>query len=406
MSFLTVNINKNHIFFPLLFISYFFRKLVQKMYQNLYKGKVYKFGNTQRAKLTWLDILILSPAYLFAIFCVCIEKIRAKSNNKSIKIKSSTKDVALIYKKKQLVKFSKLFTLILLVSIFNLIPRVVIFLLFFLVNDDREFSSISTTSSVSIFYIIGTSLLSRIFLGNYYYRHHFVSLAINIFSLILNIIIDSKNLDKKYNIIFYVINVACNISYSLACISSKFALTYISPFSLELYLGLIQMVFLALLSIPLIFIERNGENIFANFFEIIDDYTIIILYILEMICIFGYSIFIWIIINKFTPNDYGLSMMVETMIDKIFEYVLNPDSFTDNLILSILQIFIFVLLIIGICIHNEIIIINKWGLNEYTKKYIAIRGDEDMINKDIGLDDSFDEIVNQEKDIKQELQEL
>ena len=40
------------------------------------------------------------------------------------------------------------------------------------------------------------------------------------------------------------------------------------------------------------------------------------------------------------------------------------------------------------------------------KKYIAIRGDEDMINKDIGLDDSFDEIVNQEKDIKQELQEL
>ena len=29
-----------------------------------------------------------------------------------------------------------------------------------------------------------------------------------------------------------------------------------------------------------------------------------------------------------------------------------------------------------------------------------------MINKDIGLDDSFDEIVNQEKDIKQELQEL
>jgi len=213
-------------------------------------------------------------------------------------------------------------------------------------------------------------------------------------------------LDKKYNIIFYLISVASSISYSFACISSKFTLTYISPFSLELYLGLIQMVFLALLSIPLIFIERNGENIFANFFEIIDDYKIILLYILEMICIFAYSIFIWIIINKFTPNDYGLSMMVETMIDKIFEYVLIPDSFTNNLFLSILQIFIFVLLIIGICIHNEIIIINKCGLNEHTKKYIAIRGDEDVINASILMDDRFEGILNQDKDKKQELQDL
>ena len=88
-------------------------------------------------------------------------------------------------------------------------------------------------------------------------------------------------------------------------------------------------------------------------------------------------VFIWIIINKFSPNDYALSMMVENMIDKIFEYVLNPSSFTNKIYYSILQIFIFILLIIGICIHNEVIIINKCGLNEYTRDKIAKKREED-----------------------------
>ena len=96
-----------------------------------------------------------------------------------------------------------------------------------------------------------------------------------------------------------------------------------------------------------------------------------------MICICAYGVFIWIIINKFSPNDYALSMMVENMIDKIFEYVLNPSSFTNKIYYSILQIFIFILLIIGICIHNEVIIINKCGLNEYTRDKIAKKGEED-----------------------------
>ena len=68
------------------------------------------------------------------------------------------------------------------------------------------------------------------------------------------------------------------------------------------------------------FIKRNGENIFANFFIIMDNYKLILLYIANGICICAYGVFIWIIIDKFSPNDYALSMMVENMIDKIFEY--------------------------------------------------------------------------------------
>ena len=71
-------------------------------------------------------------------------------------------------------------------------------------------------------------------------------------------------------------------------------------------------------------------------------------------------------------------MIFETMIDKFYEYILKSESFTNNLIVSIIQIFIFILLIIGICIHNEMIVINKWGLNEYIKNNISKKGEDDF----------------------------
>ena len=49
-----------------------------------------------------------------------------------------------------------------------------------------------------------------------------------------------------------------------------------------------------------------------------------------------------------------------------------------NIGITIFYFIIYFILIIGICIHNEIIIINKYGLNEYTKKNIGEKGNEDL----------------------------
>ena len=192
-----------------------------------------------------------------------------------------------------------------------------------------------------------------------------------------------------------------NISFSFASITSKFLITYVTPYALELYIGLVQIVYLIILYIPLYFIKRNGENIFANFFIIMDNYKLVLLYIANGIYICAYGVFIWIIIDKFSPNDYALSMMVENMIDKIFEYVRNPNSFTEKIYFSIIQIFIFILLIIGICIHNEVIIINKCGLNQYTKDKIEKKSEEDYkdlinINERIEENSSDDNSSNVE----------
>ena len=400
MSFLTFNINKNHIFFPLLFISYFLRDLMKELAKRLSKDKHIIFDKSRMAKRALIDIYILSPSNLFIIFPFIIEKIRAKKHNVSNEIESKPNNFKLIYEERKFIEVPKVLKLIVLTSTFNFIPRMLSFFLFYIVNDDSKFGASPVSISVSIFYILATSLLSRIFLSSYFYRHHFVSLAINIIGLIANIIIDARNLNKTYNIILYIINMAGTISYSSASITGKFLLTYISPYSLELYIGLVQIVYLAIIFIPLYYIERNGENIFHNYFEMFDSYEIILVYISNMIFVCCYGLFIWILINKFTPNDYALSMMVENMIDKLYEYVLTPESFTNNLFISILQIFIFILLIIGICIHNEIIVINKWGLNEYTKKNISKKGEEDT-QRVFSLNESLDEVITDDDSIKE-----
>ena len=65
-----------------------------------------------------------------------------------------------------------------------------------------------------------------------------------------------------------------SISFSSSVISGKFLLNYISPYSLDLYVGVVQIVYLIIISILLYFIEKNRENIFNNFFEILDGYEV------------------------------------------------------------------------------------------------------------------------------------
>jgi len=392
MSLFTFNVNKNHIFFLLIFVTYFLRQLFKEISNRINKDKVLIFGNSLIAKATIIDIYLFTPSNLLVIFPYFIEKIRAKNLKKSDKLILKNEKVNFLLKKATFVKFSKVLKLIILTSTFNFIPRIITFFLFYFVNDDIKFGPIPILNSVSIFYILATFLLSRIFLSSYFYRHHFVSLAINIFGLIINIIIDIGNLKKNnYIIIKYVIDIVGEISFSFASITGKFLLTYISPYALTLYIGLVQILYLIIIFIPLYFIERNGENIFANFFVVFDRYEIILLYIGIDISICCYGLFIWILLNKFSPNDYALSMMIEAMIDKLFQYTLKPETFKDNIFISISQIIIFILLIIGICIHNEIIIINKCGMNEYTKNKISEKGAEDFKEaddlKNIGLDD-------------------
>ena len=90
--------------------------------------------------------------------------------NKSNILISKSEKVNFFPYRGTLVKFSKLLKLIILTSTFNFLPRIITFFLFYLVNDDSKFGSVPVLNSVSIFYILGTFLLSRIYFSTYFYK--------------------------------------------------------------------------------------------------------------------------------------------------------------------------------------------------------------------------------------------
>ena len=182
------------------------------------------------------------------------------------------------------------------------------------------------------------------------------------------------------NILYLLFRMFSTICYSLEDIVGKKVLIeeFLSPYSLLTYKGAYELVILLICSIPFLFIKRDDEIIFAKMIVLINNGKIIILNILLMTANFVYNIFIWIIIDRFSPNDHAMVSVIEGITIKLFILIFETDKFMDNLSISIITVFIYFILIIGVCIHNEIIIINKCGLNEYTKKRLCKKGDEDL----------------------------
>ena len=412
MSFIKFNIVKNHIFFFLLFASYFLREYIKKFIDDSIKEKDYSFGNSKISTITLFNLYAYMISNLLAIFCVCIIYIRTRKEKKNESRKHSKNEVKLIYNNELYKNIPKFLKRTFSLALFNFMAQIIRFLLYYLVNNDEKFTLNSVLQILSIFYILSTYFLSRFILKSYFYKHHYLSLGINLIALILYGIFELTKIATKHDIISFIINILSTIFYSLASIVAKIVLVeeYLSPYTLQLYRALYQNVMIIIISIPLYLIKRNGFNIFDKFKVIINEPKVIILYIILMILNFIYGLFIWFIIDLFSPNDFGLSMIIQGITDKLFEYF-EEKKYKENIITTIFEICINIILILGVCIHNEILIINKYGLNEYTKDKIGLKGEEDvriaMLNNDDSFNSDLDDLDDKElkKDILIDLEE-
>ena len=404
MAFISCDITKNHIYFLFLFISYFLREYIKKFVDKSLEGKNYAFGKSKNATITLFNIYVYLTSNLLAIFCVCIIYIRTKKVNKA-ETEYPRKEAELIYNDKSLyIDVPKFLKRTLSLAIFNFLAQIIRFLLYASVNNDEKFTLNSVLQNLSIFYIIATFLLSRVILKSYFYKHHYLSIAINVFSLIIYSFFELNKIKTKYDILSFIINILSTFFYSLASIVAKIVLVeeYLSPYTLQSYRALHQVVMLIIISIPLYFIKKDGVNIFSKFGVIISESRVVILYIFLVIFNFIYGLLIWFIIDIFSPNDFGFSMIIQGITDKLFEYF-EQKKFEDNLMTPIFEILLNIILILGIFIHNEIIIINKWGFNEYTKKNIRIKSEEDVKIAELYDNESNNSDLD-ESDLKENIQ--
>ena len=272
------------------------------------------------------------------------------------------------------------FKQILIVSLFSFFSEAVYYI-FYLINNNLD---AVTTYSLGIYLILNTVviyLVSYLLLKTYFYKHHYLSLFINsicfLISLICDIItiiyLNKKAVNYYINILIRIIKLIllCFLfSYSKMILNSSF----LSPYSLIAFRSIYEFVYLALFSIPLIFINikefnNNEDIIFKSFMQYLKG--IRILYsILLLIDDYLLDLFTMFIIHKFSPSHLTLAMILESFLNLLYKVIRNHIEVKKVYWSDYVNIGLCLFLFIGSMIHNEIFIINKYGLNTKTQLYL------------------------------------
>ena len=280
-----------------------------------------------------------------------------------------------------------LFKHTIIVSLFDFLGEASIFIFYFL-NNKREVISLYPLRTYLIFSCVTQYIASYIILKMYFYKHHWLSMFINIFcifaSLTMDIIMITEKGIKDYQYyIFVLIRLIRIIFFSFGDSYAKKALTceILSPYSLLLFKAIYETIFLGIFSIPFIFIKINddiviNESIFVGFKQYLTGKKLLYSF-LRLICDFLYQLFFMYIIDKFSPNHLALANIIDSFGDNVYKVIYKaiikePLSWTYYTIF-----FVHIILLIGAVIHNEIFIINRCGFQEKTKYFLDIKFNEE-----------------------------
>lgn len=385
MSLLSFEFNRNHYYFIMIFIIYFIR------YYVLYLASSDDVG--AQASRKFFNIYIYTISNLLSSVLFCIVKIRSRRKNKKLKklelslrhkkdsqASSKTMNLELIYEKKSPVNKFKLLRRTFIVSFADLSAQYFVFIFYIFCEIIKVQIDV-----VLIFNILSKYIFSQLILKTNYYKHHHLSFLINILCFVLFCFTDIQSMYRDWdtNIIYFIaIKIFCTICYSLEDVVGKKALIeeFLSPYAIIFYKGIYELILLIIGSIPFFFLDVNGENIFPYFIKRLNSFKKIILVFLLMVFNFLYNVLIWNINDKFSPNDLAITMIIEGITEQFETLIFHFDDFKSNLIVSIYKAFVYIILIIGAFIHNEILIINFCGLSEYTKGNLDKKSVEDFRN--------------------------
>lgn len=364
-----------HIFFLLIFLNSFITTIFTK-----------KYYRTNGISSSLFHIYILTISDLCSVFFFFITKLRTKKEkNKDIKnIKRSKNDIKLISKSREPINESNLLIRTFIVALSDLLANISVFFYYLYVEINSKERILAKFHCFLIFNIVSKYIFSRVMLKIYFHRHHCLSFGIIILSLLFLCIIDHISIkDENYysdtiniciNIFVYLFR---NIIFSFEDVIGKKALDedFLSPYSLLLLRGIFKAIMLLTFSIPLYFIPINGHNIIKEIRNIFEGPIDILKYGIYIVINLSYNIFLWIIIDKYTPNHLAVANILEVNCPLFFILIFERNKIDWKFYLEIGINFI---LIIGALIHCEIILIKFCGFDENTKIRYNQKSIEDL----------------------------
>ena len=396
-----------HLFFLCYFVSMFFREYLNDV---LFENLKFKSGYFFRMYTYIISHLISFIPYFISL---CLSKNEVKFDNNLDIHKSKNKtyiynDGIKRYKGKYLIKP------VLIVSLFGFFSEAV-FYIFFLINNDFYSVLIYNLSIYLILNTVTIYLVSYFVLKTHFYKHHYLSLKINsicfVISLIFDIIRIVKLNIKQYS--YYIYIVIRIIKLILLCFLftySKKVLNscFLSPYSIIAFRSIYETIFLTIFSIPLCFIKvydfKDGDEeiiIFKNFLKYLTGSNLIYS-ILMLIDDYLIDIFSMLIIDKFSPSHLTLAMILESFAHMGYKIISKNVKGLDIYWNQYANLGIYVILLIGSMIHNEILVINKWGLNAKIQKSL----NNEFINEIDSDMDLNEECENDDEKEKKEMSNI
>ena len=264
------------------------------------------------------------------------------------------------------------------------------------VDNNNKFINEEKLYFVVLIDIISRYFFSRLFLNSYFYKHHILSIVltcIGFIPLMIRNLFNIFSVITPFIIIYLFQYIFMTIIYSLEDVLNKICLNQLilRPYELMFYKAFFQIILILPLSIY-VFLNIKIANIKFDLPHIFYWLSFIISNIFRTWSLIT-------IIELINPNHLSVLKSSEFAVLFIFLSIINK---TEDILIIIFGIICCLISLIGSIIHNEIIIINRYGLLECTDYYksemkgfhteddLEIENNKKINNEDSLLNDSCD----------------
>ena len=259
-----------------------------------------------------------------------------------------------------------------LIGVFDFLQKFA-YVLYNIIFPDKDFV-INPFSCTTQLEIIFQFLCCYFILKIYFYKLQYFALFLNIGIFVIILIIDIVNI-FKFNLIdgniyyFFALSIIfyCN---EYASVKKIFLYGYISIYFFMLIKGAIVLIFVLIFSL-IMFAAKKEVFIRIGFFLTHKKYILLI--IARIFSTFFLSIFLWLIIDRFSPNYLPFSLIFNEIIYFIVDLICSTDNYKSISWDLYFRIVLNVISFIGVMIHNEIVVINICNLGSDTKYFLDLK---------------------------------
>ena len=315
----------------------------------------------------YFDLLSNYIGDILAGIMTLINKLISKFRTTTSEAKEREKDM----KKKSLFYLS-------IIAVIDIIAQFCLFLFSWVIPEKNPLEE-EVIKEENLYFVVSIDIFSRyifsrIFLQSYFYKHHILSIVLTFFGFIflsVKNVIDITTGDNNNNIlqngaalIYLILFIYMTIIYSLEDVFNKlcFNQSILEPYDLMFYKALIQTI----LVIPLTVYVWIGNGLLdyisnnINMRRVFYRFSFIICNIFRTWSLLN-------IIRLVDPNLLSVLKSSEFAILFIFLSLFSSNQM--DTIFYICGTFCCIFSLLGAFIHNELIIINKFGLLKCTKYY-------------------------------------